>query len=216
MWQPASPQTPPCYDYDEPSGPYFQLQSVRPRQFCGAAFSTYQQPQRSSRSPEYAGSSNLNSQWLYPTSFCTPCDCGSSSTFTPSNHSDMVAIPCGSTRPLSAEAIDVIELQDLANVFQSIAVDDCLDGSCFSRESSYVEAYWAGIHDSFPVLHRPTFQPISASPLLRAAVVALGAQCLGGREDLMTAKDLHERCLKILKKVHPAIIANLHSKLTRK
>ncbi|EME83543.1 uncharacterized protein MYCFIDRAFT_196790 [Pseudocercospora fijiensis CIRAD86] len=112
----------------------------------------------------------------------------------------MLAVPLGMSGLLPAEARDVTDLQDLAGAFQSITIEDFVDGSTSSREESYLEAYWTWIHDLIPVIHRPTFHLPTASPLLRAAILALGAQALGGRDHL-NARNLHERSMKILTKL---------------
>ncbi|KAF7188630.1 Zinc finger protein [Pseudocercospora fuligena] len=203
LWQPASPRTPPCYDYessDEHSGPYFQPQPVRARQFSDAGLFMYDQPQSTSRSPASTGSSMVYPQWLYSTGSCTPYESGVSSASIPHSNSNMVAIPIGMSGLLPAEARDVTELQDLASAFHNITIEDFVDGSAFSREEFYLEAYWTWIHDLIPVVHRGTLHLPTASPLLRAAILALGAQALGGRDHLFNARNLHERSLKILTK----------------
>lgn len=140
-------------------------------------------------------------QWLYSTGTCTPYESGVSSAFAPSVQSGMVAIPLGMSGLLPAEARDVTESQDLASAFQSITIEDFVDGSAFSREEFYLESYWTWVHDLFPVIHRPTLHLPTASPLLRAAILALGAQALGGRDHLSNARNLHERSMKIVTKV---------------
>ncbi|EME83542.1 uncharacterized protein MYCFIDRAFT_211366, partial [Pseudocercospora fijiensis CIRAD86] len=84
LWQPASPQTPPCYDdesSDEHSGAYFHPEPVRARQFSDAYNFMYDQPQSNSRSPASTASSTMYLQWLYPTGSGTPYETRVSSAF---------------------------------------------------------------------------------------------------------------------------------------
>jgi len=68
-------------------------------------------------------------------------------------------------------------------------------------EDHYLESYWQWLHPLYPVIDRTSFRPQHAPPLLKAAMLALGAQALHDAKDKMSARVLHERCLKVLKKV---------------
>jgi hypothetical protein len=70
------------------------------------------------------------------------------------------------------------------------------------REQSFSLSYWSRVHDFVPMLHKPSFRIEKASPLLRAAVLALGEQALGTSHGMASAAGMHERCLKVLRKVH--------------
>jgi len=71
----------------------------------------------------------------------------------------------------------------------------------FTNEQRYLGAYWTWTHALFPVVHKPSFNPHAASPLLRAAMLALGAHMLQNQTDMGNARIIHERCAKVLKKV---------------
>lgn len=92
-----------------------------------------------------------------------------------------------------------LELTHFASM--ELSVVDGTDHADLYPYLRYVDSYWSLVHELYPVLHKPTFNVASTSPLLRAAVLALGAQGLGERRDLSYAKTLHERCIKVLKKV---------------
>lgn len=70
-----------------------------------------------------------------------------------------------------------------------------------TNEDRYLASYWHWVHPLYPVIHKPSFDFRTASPLLKAAVIALGAQAFDDPSDKKHAKVIHERCLKVLKKV---------------
>ncbi|KAI4942669.1 hypothetical protein J4E91_009838 [Alternaria rosae] len=60
----------------------------------------------------------------------------------------------------------------------------------------YLDYYWRLFHPTFPVVHRPT--SMNPSPMLRAAMVAIGSQYSADSSDKKKGRDLHDRCLKLL------------------
>jgi hypothetical protein len=68
------------------------------------------------------------------------------------------------------------------------------------NEQRYLEAFWRSVHPAWPVFHKPTFDPTRASPLLRAAMVTLGAHATGIPIDSANACILHKRCLRVIQK----------------
>lgn len=68
------------------------------------------------------------------------------------------------------------------------------------NEQRYLEAFWRSVHPAWPVLHRPTLDPSRTSPLLRAAMLTLGAHSTGHPIDSGNACILHKRCLKVIRK----------------
>jgi hypothetical protein len=68
------------------------------------------------------------------------------------------------------------------------------------NEQRYLEGFWRSTHPSWPVIHQPTFDITRASPLLRAAVITLGAHSTGIPIDSANACILHKRCLKVIGK----------------
>jgi hypothetical protein len=81
------------------------------------------------------------------------------------------------------------------------SVDFGLDELDYTNDQRYLGAYWRWIHPFFPVVHRPSFVLPNASPLLRAAMLALGAHALTDTADKRNARIIHERCVKVVKKV---------------
>ena len=71
----------------------------------------------------------------------------------------------------------------------------------YSNEKRYLGAYWFWIHPFYPIVHRPTFDLQFASPLLKCAMLALGAHALADVADKTNGRIIHERCMKVLKKV---------------
>ena len=101
---------------------------------------------------------------------------------------------------------DAMEQPDLAVDFgfhESTRLDLGLDGTLRTTEERYLAMYWSLVHPFFPVVHRPSFDMQTASPLLRAAVLALGAQASLDEDDKANARACHERCIKVLKMVCP-------------
>ncbi|KAF2169137.1 hypothetical protein M409DRAFT_20364 [Zasmidium cellare ATCC 36951] len=209
-WDLSSPVSPPAYhteyDYesaDETAGlPYYQPHFSRIRHSSDTSFLGYGQPHSTSRSPVSAGSSTIYvSQWPYQ-SGCN-ASVGSISYLNGvgyMNHQSISAYPYNDTRALTAETQDFMELHDLALPGpgqQGASFDEV---TSLPDEPRYINAYWESVHELYPLLHKPTFEDDSASPLLRAAMIALGGQVSGDRTDLSNARSLHEKCVKVLKK----------------
>ena len=110
----------------------------------------------------------------------------------------------GSSRLLTPKDRDFMEHDDLLIPTTSprgSSVDLPLDETTYTNEERYSGAYWRWIHPFFPVVHRPSFILLNASPLLKAAMLALGAHALGDAADRTNARLIHERCVKVMKKV---------------
>ena len=114
----------------------------------------------------------------------------------------------GSSHPSrgpTLEERDLMESNDLivpTSTVHGSSLDltlNSLDEATYTNEERYLTAYWLRIHPLFPVVHRPSFTIQTASPLLRAAILALGAHALGDAADKTNARQIHERCLKVLK-----------------
>jgi hypothetical protein len=67
------------------------------------------------------------------------------------------------------------------------------------NEQRYLEAYWRLVHPVWPIIHRPTFDVSYTSPLLRSAMLTMGACLTGDQVDAANACILHKRCLKVIK-----------------
>ncbi|KAK4981365.1 hypothetical protein LTR66_010048, partial [Elasticomyces elasticus] len=63
-----------------------------------------------------------------------------------------------------------------------------------------LEGYWQWFHPLLPILHSPSFSFDSAPPLLRSAMIAVGAQYSSAWQDKTDAAALHAQCLKCLQK----------------
>jgi len=109
----------------------------------------------------------------------------------------------GSLRTVTAEQRDNMETGDLlipTAIPQNLPSDLAFDEIAFTNEQRYLAAYWTWLHPLYPVVHKPTFTLAGASPLLRAAMLALGAHMLQTSVDMENARMVHERCTKILKR----------------
>jgi hypothetical protein len=65
----------------------------------------------------------------------------------------------------------------------------------------FLNNYWRLFHPTFPVVHRFSFENMSSSPLLRAAMVAIDGQYSNDMSMKKTSRLLHDRCIKLLAKV---------------
>ena len=70
----------------------------------------------------------------------------------------------------------------------------------------YLDQYWRLLHPQYPVLHRPTFSLSTASPILKAAVLAIGSHYLLDYNARQDSRRLHEQCSKILAKVSYSMV----------
>jgi len=113
----------------------------------------------------------------------------------------------GSFKMMSAEDRDESEMQELLvpttmpSISSATSSSDLpIEVSVFSNDERYLNAYWTWVHPLYPIIHRPTFDIVVASPLLRAAVLQLGAHMLHNTVDMGNARIMHERCIKVVKK----------------
>jgi hypothetical protein len=64
----------------------------------------------------------------------------------------------------------------------------------------YLDSYWRHFHPTFPVVHRFT-EAMSRSPMLHAAMVAIGGQYSSDSSVQTKSKELYEQCVKLLERV---------------
>lgn len=107
--------------------------------------------------------------------------------------------------PEYRDALEQAELSVHMVSPESSTLNLSVDEVTYINENRYLAAYWRFVHPLYPVVHRPSFDLQSPSPLLRASMIALGAQALNGSSDKTTARHVHERCVKVLKKVSGAL-----------
>lgn len=63
----------------------------------------------------------------------------------------------------------------------------------------YLNHYWRLFHPIFPIVHR--HERVSTSPMLRAAMIAIGGQYSNEPSARRKSRILHDRCLKLLERV---------------
>lgn len=205
------------YPYSNPGLPYYhQPHANRPRQTSHVSYLGHDSFPQASNTPESTGSSTTcHPNWAhnapdYQGSLNNSSDSEASYTagmgsFYNSVLPDQVLLPAafGSSRMLTASDRDLMEQDDL--IIPSDTRHDSLDitanGPAYTSEDRYLGAYWLWVHPLYPVVHRPSFRLHDASPLLKAAMLALGAHALGDPLDKTNARYVHERCMKVLKKV---------------
>ncbi|KAF2399510.1 hypothetical protein EJ06DRAFT_522406 [Trichodelitschia bisporula] len=64
----------------------------------------------------------------------------------------------------------------------------------------YVKAYWEHFHPLFSILHKQSYRSHTPSPLLSAAVMAIGAQYTDEPAARHDSRILHEKCLELIAK----------------
>lgn len=225
IWAPSPPYSSgydsPTHDQSfESGGPYYGQPHVgRERNSSIASFYCGYNSPSSSRSPASNGSSAHLTQWSQSDAWNASSlhgyldgSPGSESSYTdigPYNSSvfgDEHLVPAtfnGSSRMMTAEERDSMEREMLAlpTTHADNDLGMCFDDVFTGDEERYLNAYWAWVHPLFPIIHRPSFDNQHASPLLKAAMLALGAHMMQTHADLNTGRIIHERCSKILKKV---------------
>ena len=191
---------------------YFQPHAGRLRQSSSAYDLAHYPPPSSSRSPISAGSSTIHlPQWPYTTHDASyPYLSTSSSQDSLDPSFGFYNSTSSGPQPIPRTALhrDMTERRDLmvptgmpeaAN--RSLGFDEM---TC-TNEERYLNAYWHYIHPHYAFIYRPSFSLYNAPPLLKAAMLALGAHSLEDASDKTNARVIHERCLKALKTVRRSI-----------
>ena len=65
----------------------------------------------------------------------------------------------------------------------------------------YLDVYWRHFHPTFPLVHRFTFEGMSRSPMLHAAMLVIGGQYSSDGSVRTKSRELHQRCVKLLERV---------------
>ena len=61
------------------------------------------------------------------------------------------------------------------------------------KQRTFLDSYWAHVHQQMPILHRPTFNPETCPDLLLIAMMCLGASCL----EPGYSRELTTRCAEL-------------------
>lgn len=185
--------------------PYYQPAPERTRQSSCAPYLAGYLPPHTSASPVSTGSSTVYPYWTngaheatFPLLTTIPSADHTYNNSVLGYNDDMADIQ------LLPEYRDFTEQSELAVHMGSPETSSMglsFDEPAYTNEYRYIEAYWNNIHPYFPIVHRPSFNPHTSSPLLKASMIALGAESLGATIDRTNARLVHERCIKVLKKV---------------
>ena len=68
-------------------------------------------------------------------------------------------------------------------------------------EARYLDAFWQNFHPMFSIVHKPTFDAVGTASLVRALMLAIGAQYLEDECAKMVSRTLRETCFKLLSQV---------------
>ena len=187
------------------TAPHIPLQTARTRQSSDASNLGLYPPLYASPSPmSHASAAMPPPYWSYVPQ--APL----SQAFEASYSSDEL---CYDSMGEQCEIIDLQTLPECRDLMESSEL--AVSGSGLEDASSFLDigqseltgedrclaSFWHWVHPLYPVIHKPSFDFQTASPLLKAAVIALGAQAFDDASDKKHAKVVHERCLKVLKKV---------------
>lgn len=74
----------------------------------------------------------------------------------------------------------------------------------------YLDNFWRLFHPSFPLVHQSTFEGLNSPPMLRAAMIAIGAQYSGDPCAKRKARMTFERCIKLLDAVRLPSFSHKH------
>lgn len=72
-----------------------------------------------------------------------------------------------------------------------------------SNLSYFYDLYFENYHPHFPIIHKPTFHPTKASPLLMAAILTLGSTLSSDIAHFETATRIHDTLRYIIFNVRP-------------
>lgn len=64
----------------------------------------------------------------------------------------------------------------------------------------YLNNYWRYFHAAYPIIHRATLTGVNESPMLHAAMIAIGGQYSEDPSVKRRSRILHDRCMKLLDK----------------
>lgn len=204
-------------DYAYSSAPYcYPVQSSRPSDAYSTSYLGYHSFPPTDRTPDSSGSSTVGlAPWargaqdfnLNNSSDSEASYTAGAADFYNSVMAEQVLLPdaFGSSRMMTAAQRDENEREELLIPSSGSPHDSVVEFNVnepiYTNENRYLGAYWLWVHPQYPVVHRPSFGLYEASPLLKAAMVALGAHAMGGASDKTNARVVHERCIKVLKKV---------------
>lgn len=106
--------------------------------------------------------------------------------------------------PMSFADQDAFELNQIHRSLETLPnVPRDAEGAAFlaGLEAPYLEAYWENMNPMFSIMHRPSFDSFSVSPLVKALMIAIGAHFLYDEEAQGVARCLREICTKLLHRV---------------
>ena len=211
----SPPSSPPYHDSDSPphdyyrEPPYYPPHLIQAREIAEMNYNHGYYASSCSRSPASVVSTGVMPQWascttstaaaLYNATMATTHPTQNMSLHYAPSYVPTRGVYDSSAQVMTAETRDFMEVDDLA--MPGTGLNISLDGQSIETLDRYASAYWAEVHPLFPIIHRPTFLLPECSPLLRAAILALGGQALRDRTDVTHARLLHEKCVKVLRKV---------------
>nr|POF01088.1 hypothetical protein CFP56_21036 [Quercus suber] len=195
-----------------------QTYAVRPRNAPSTAFNGVWAPSRGCHSPASIGSSthiSHSSPWNVSHFSATAFQPNTS----PGSDLSCESIFGVSTGILGQQCFDLafLDKSTLISINERDVMEETLlglsmtrvsaplglgsDGLTLENEEKYLASYWHWVHPQFPVVDKSSFMGQAASPLLTAAMLALGAHLHHTHDACKYGRVIHERCRKILKRL---------------
>lgn len=107
-----------------------------------------------------------------------------------------------STVPSYAGSWDGSTVHDSGDETDAMFYEQPLDATIGTRaKQNYINAYWRSFHPAFPILHKLTYQRKMPSPLLQAAIMAVGTHYSAEPHADGDAKVMQEKCNRLLANV---------------
>ncbi|KAK3078168.1 hypothetical protein LTS18_008271, partial [Coniosporium uncinatum] len=104
-----------------------------------------------------------------------------------------------STVPSYAGSWDGSTVHDSGDETDAMFYEQPLDTTIGTRaKQNYINAYWRSFHPAFPILHKLTYQRKMPSPLLQAAIMAVGTHYSAEPHADGDAKVMQEKCNRLL------------------
>lgn len=72
----------------------------------------------------------------------------------------------------SQSSVDSGTIEKMLQLMPILLTSTCFSGDTIER---FLDSYWSVFHIQFPVIHRPTFSPAKANPLLLLSMISVGA-----------------------------------------
>ena len=188
------------------SSSYSHSNSLGHTNWLGIDFNGSYSPQSSSSTPQIWQQPNRYKRFR---SECSPADSDTSGC-TPL---DQAAYPVDTTLVSASQSFpemipfaqqDTYDEQTLTRELASIPnlPRDLTGQACFGAlDQKYLTAFWHNFNPMFSIIHRPTFDAVGTSPLVKALMIAIGSQHFDDELSHNISRTMRETSLKLLQRV---------------